>query len=271
MITPPLSISARPLLTRIVPVSCIGSMLPSGPVLVGLGSRFCGQHVRPVGSQVRPLPVRKLHADHWPLLLADDQAVGVDDLRFFVVLAVLGACGEDSVAHLVRIDHAPIIRCTLTAVSEPEHPAAKAGRFVRAVGLGIARELEKRAEAPPKAKPEPLPPPPPANTGGFVGRLVFAGLVGSVLAFLLVVLRFETLLGSTHDAKLGIRLALAALLFPQAFLLLSHWRGANQRLVQRVLNRVWGPRGAMNRREKSFARTCRDLPTPVGIIWLGAA
>jgi hypothetical protein len=25
-------------------------------------------------------------------------------------------------------------------VSEPEHPAAKAGRLVRAVGLGIARE-----------------------------------------------------------------------------------------------------------------------------------
>ena len=156
-------------------------------------------------------------------------------------------------------------------MSEPEHPAAKAGRFVRADGLGIARELEKRAEAPPKAKPEPLPPPPPANTGGFVGRLVFAGLVGSVLAFLLVVLRVETLLGSTHDAKLTVRLVLAAVLFLEAFLILSNWRGANQRLVQRVLNRVWGPRGAMNRREKTFARVCRDLLTLVGIVWLAAA
>jgi hypothetical protein len=163
-----------------------------------------------------------------------------------------------------------IIRCTLTPVSEPEHPAAKAGRLVRAVGLGIARELEKRADAAPKARPEPLPPPPPANTGGFVGRLVFAGLVGSLIAFLLVVLRFETLLGSTHDVKLAIRLALAAILFLEAFLLLSNWRGANQRLVQRVLNRVWGPRGAMNRREKTFARICRDLLTLVGIVWLAA-
>ena len=85
-------------------------------------------------------------------------------------------------------------------MSQPEHPAAKAGRLVRAVGLGIARELEKRADAPPKPKPEPVPPPPPANTRGFVGRLVFAGLVASVIAFLLVVLRIETLLGSTHDA-----------------------------------------------------------------------
>ena len=52
---------------------------------------------------------------------------------------------------------------------------------------------------------------------------------------------------------------------------MHHRRGANQRLVQRVLNRVWGPRGAMNRREKSFARICRDLLTLVGIVWLAAA
>jgi hypothetical protein len=155
-------------------------------------------------------------------------------------------------------------------VSEPEHPAAKAGRIVRAVGLGIAREIEKRAEAPPKPKAEPLPPPPPANTRGFVGRLVFAGLIASVIAFLLVVLRFETLLGSTHNAKLTVRLVLAALLFFEAVLLLSNWRGANQRLVQRLLNRVWGPRGAMNRREKSFARICRDAMTLVGIVFLAA-
>ena len=155
-------------------------------------------------------------------------------------------------------------------MSQPEHPAAKAGRLVRAVGLGIARELEKRADAPAKPKPEPLPPPPPANTRGFVGRLVFAGLVASVIAFLLVVLRVETLLGSTHSAKLTVRLVLALLLLFEAALVLSNWRGANQRLVQRVLNRVWGPRGAMNRREKTFARICRDLLTLVGIIFLAA-
>jgi hypothetical protein len=86
-----------------------------------------------------------------------------------------------------------------------------------------------------------------------------------------VVVRFETLLGSTHDVKLTVRLVLAGVLFLEAFLLLSNWRGANQRLVQRLLNRVWGPRGAMNRREKSFARICRDLLTLVGIIWLAAA
>lgn len=155
-------------------------------------------------------------------------------------------------------------------MSQPEHPAAKAGRIVRAVGLGIARELEKRADAPPKPKPEPLPPPPPANTRGFVGRLVFGGLIASLVAFLLVVLRVETLLGSTHGAKLTVRLVLAGLLLFEAALVLTNWRGANQRLVQRVLNRVWGPRGAMNRREKTFARICRDLLTLVGIVFLAA-
>ena len=142
---------------------------------------------------------------------------------------------------------------------------------MRAVGLGIARELEKRADAPAAARPEPPPPPIPANTGGVVGRLVFAGFVGSIVAFLLVVLRFETLLSSSHDTKLIVRLVLAAILFAEAFLLLANWRGANQRLVQRVLNRVWGPRGAMNRREKSFARICRDGLTLVGIVFLAAA
>jgi hypothetical protein len=155
-------------------------------------------------------------------------------------------------------------------VSEPEHPAAKAGRFVRAFGLGIARELEKRADAPPKPKPEPLPPPPPADTHGFVGRIAFLGLVGAVVAFLLVALRVETLLGSTHNAKLIVRLVLAALLFVEAGVLVTNWRGANQRLVQRLLNRVWGPRGAMNRREKTFARICRDTLTLVGIVFLAA-
>src|SRR4029453_14211532 len=39
MITPPLSISARPALTRIVPISCIGDTLPSEERLDGLAER----------------------------------------------------------------------------------------------------------------------------------------------------------------------------------------------------------------------------------------
>jgi len=156
-------------------------------------------------------------------------------------------------------------------VPEPEHPAAKAGRLVRAVGLGIARELEKRADAPPKQPPAPLPPPPPLPTRDLVGRTVFYGFVLSLLAFLLVALRFEMLFGGTHTAKLTLRLVLAGILFFEAYLLLSNWRNANQRLGQRLLTRVWGPRGPINRREKTFARLLRDGLTLVGIVWLAAA
>jgi hypothetical protein len=156
-------------------------------------------------------------------------------------------------------------------VSEPEHPAAKAGRLVRAVGLGIARELEKRADAPPKAPPEPPPPPPAEDTRGVVGRVAYLGLIAAAVAFVLVLLRIETLIGSGSSTKLIFRLVLAGLLFFEAVLLVTNWRGANQRLVQRVLTKMWGPRGAMNRREKSFARICRDLMTFVGILFLAAA
>src|SRR3954471_13150435 len=82
MITPPLSISARPLLTRIVPVSCIASMLPPGLVLVRRGSLLgllAGADVRAVRTQVGAPAVRELDAHHRPFLLADDQAVRVDD------------------------------------------------------------------------------------------------------------------------------------------------------------------------------------------------
>src|SRR5689334_24200112 len=74
MITPPLSISARPLLTRMVPVSCICPMLPGGLLparadfVLGLRQR---RDVRAVRAQVRALSVGKQDADHRPLLLAD--------------------------------------------------------------------------------------------------------------------------------------------------------------------------------------------------------
>src|SRR5437588_6417458 len=88
MITPPLSISASPLLTRIVPVSCINSMLAAGVVPTSPRVLFFGllggSHIWAVGPQIDPHAVRELDADHGPLLLADDQAVGVDDLCPFV-------------------------------------------------------------------------------------------------------------------------------------------------------------------------------------------
>jgi hypothetical protein len=166
-------------------------------------------------------------------------------------------------------------------VSEQEHPAAKAGRFVRAAGLAISRELDKQAArkppaakaAPPPSPPRPAPPPntagaPPAPvpTGDFMGRAVFLSFVVSLFAFLFVVLRVEMLFSSTP--KLVLQLLLAVILLTVAFMLMSNWQRANQRLVQRLLNRVWGPRGAMNRREKFFAGAARDGLKLLAIVFL---
>ena len=159
-------------------------------------------------------------------------------------------------------------------MAEREHPAAKAGRFVRAAaraGAAAAREYENQAAArpaPPGAA-EPPPPTPALRTNDLLGRSVFVGFLLSLVALALLALRFETLVGS-HAAKL-LRLAAALILFVEAYLLTSNWQGANQRLGQRLLNRVWGRRGAMTRREKTFARVIRDVLTLVGIAFLAGA
>jgi hypothetical protein len=153
-------------------------------------------------------------------------------------------------------------------VPDPEHRAAKAGRLVRAVGLGVARELEKRANAPPKARPEPPPPPPPVPTGGLVGTAVFYAFIVGVGALLLVLLKVASLVHGTP--QLVARLTLGGLLLVEAVFLTSNWQLANQRIGQRVLNRIWGPRGAANRRERFIANRVRDVLTLVGIAFLAA-
>jgi len=100
-----------------------------------------------------------------------------------------------------------------------------------------------------------------------VGRFVFATFVLSVAAFLLVVLHVEMALGS---GKNTFRLVLAAVMLLEATLLTTNRMRANERLAQRLANRVWGPRGAANRRERFFARFTRDSLTLLGIAFLAA-
>jgi hypothetical protein len=181
---------------------------------------------------------------------------------------------------------------TLFVMPEPEHPAAKAGRFVRAAGLAIgaaAKELEKerqqRAAAPPAepkvvaaavpAEPKPVAqpapvlvePPPPHRTGGIVGRLVFWGLGAAGVALVLVALNVDQLVAA-GGTRLVFRCVLAGVLLGEALVLITNWAEANQRLVQRLLTRVWGPRSAVNRRERTFARAARDALILLGILLL---
>jgi hypothetical protein len=151
-------------------------------------------------------------------------------------------------------------------VPDPKHRAAKAGRLVRAVGLGIARELEKRADAP---RPEPPPPPPPVRTGGFIGTAVFYAFIVGLVAGLLSVVKADSLAHGTP--RLVFRLTLGGVLLAVAVLLMTNWHLANQRLGQRLLTRMWGPRGAMNKRERFIAHRVRDGLTLVGIAFLAGA
>jgi hypothetical protein len=158
-------------------------------------------------------------------------------------------------------------------VADPEHPAAKAGRFVRAAGragLAAARELERQASANPAPARQEPPPPPAARTSGVVGQSVFVGFLVALVTLALVALRLDTLIGA-HSARLAFRLGAAAILLAEAYLLTANWHGANQRLAQRLLTRVWGSRAAVSRREKSFGRVVRDALTLVGIAFLAAA
>ena len=157
-------------------------------------------------------------------------------------------------------------------VPKSRHPAAKAGRFVRAFGQTLQSELEKKAAATAAAQPAkvaPPPPPKPVPTADIRGKTVFGIFAAALIGFGLVVLHFETLLPG--KSGMVFRLFAAGVMYLEGYLLVSNWQKANQRLVQRVLNRVWGPRGAVTRREKTFARILREGLTLLGIAFLAAA
>ena len=75
----------------------------------------------------------------------------------------------------------------------------------------------------------------------------------------------------SSSAKTILLVVLGVILLAEAALLTTNWRQANQRLGQRLLNRVWGRRGPMNKRERAFARAVRDALTLIGIVFLGGA
>ncbi len=159
------------------------------------------------------------------------------------------------------------------AEEKKEHPAAKAGRYVRAAGIVIGKEIDRRAEAAaakpvPAAPPPPPPPPAPAPTEGVVGKGVFYFFVLAVVVLGLTILHFTDLVPSSGRSIT--RIVLAGIMFAEAFLLISNWRRANERIAQRLFNRMWGPRGPVTRRERTFARIVRDVLALLGIGFLAA-
>jgi hypothetical protein len=157
-------------------------------------------------------------------------------------------------------------------LADKEHPASKAGRYVRAAGIVIGKEIDRRgaaADAKAAAPPPPPPPPPPVETHTFVGRWVFRFFVASLVILGLSLLHFDQLLPGAGQKI--IRLSLAAVLAFSALILLTNWHQGNERIGQRLLTRMWGPRVAVTKRERFVARLVRDVLTLVGIGFLAAA
>jgi hypothetical protein len=161
-------------------------------------------------------------------------------------------------------------------VPDKEHPAAKAGRYVRAAGIVFNNTVERqkaaaaeRAAQPKPVPPAPPPPPPPAPTKDLTGKAVFAGFIASFVAILLLLLHADNALSG--GARTIFLLVLGGLLLIMAGLLASNWHRANERIGQRLLTRMWGSRGPMNKREKTVARIVRDALTLIGICFLGGA
>ena len=160
------------------------------------------------------------------------------------------------------------------AEEKKEHPAAKAGRYVRAAGIVIGKEIDRRAaeaaaRPAPAAPPPPPPPPAPVATTDVFGRTVFRFFVVALVVLGLTILHFADVMPG--EARTVTRLLFSGILFVEAFLLIANWHQANQRVGQRLLNRIWGPRGPVNRRERGFARATRDVLTLLGIGFLAAA
>ncbi len=157
---------------------------------------------------------------------------------------------------------------------DKEHPASKAGRYVRAAGIVVGKEIDKRAAAaaakpPPPPREPPPPPPPPAETTTFAGKTIFRYFV-----FSLVVLGL-TIFHAAHyvpgEAQRIVRLAFSGVLLVQALLLITNWHQANARIGQRLLTRMWGHRGPANRRERAAARVVKEGLTLFGIAFLAGA
>ena len=129
-------------------------------------------------------------------------------------------------------------------MADKEHPAAKAGRYVRAAGIVLGKEVDRRAAAA-AARPaagrlrRPLPRRR-LRTDTFVGRGVFRFFVVSLVVLGLSLLHFDRLLPGRSQRSCGS--SLAVILSSEAFLLITNWQQANERIGQRLLTRMWGPR-----------------------------
>jgi hypothetical protein len=199
---------------------------------------------------------------------------------------------------MCRSRRRPEPRLPCLEVSEKEPFARTAGRYVRAAGVAISKELERRsadseqrtlreeqdrrqAAAAAEARPEAPPHAPPATgkrgraRGTAVPALPEKPLVDGFLYYLFLVSLVAVALAGLQVQMLtdgtirsGIRLGLGVILVLMALLLLWNWQQARRRLVTRFFRRIWGLEEATTRTGRFFRSVGGDVMTLIGIAWL---
>jgi hypothetical protein len=171
-------------------------------------------------------------------------------------------------------------------VSEKEHPARVAGRFVRAAGEAISKEFERRAaeapERPVEAPQQPQATPPATGNSGpkplrgrpapvprpWFDRIIWLLFLLSLVALALTGLQIQMLMSGS--VRTGARVAMGVPLVIGAFLLLSNWARSNERIVARLVQRVWKVGEATTRSGRFMRKRVGDGLTLLGIVLLAA-
>ena len=194
-------------------------------------------------------------------------------------------------------------------MSEKEHPARTAGRYVRAAGIAIKKERarlaaeseRKRAEeaaqaaqaaqlaAQQAAQAPPQPPPPqpapaapsaqpakaerrhapPPPRNRFLDTLFWIGFWIAIVASVIVMLSIENVLSGS--TKTIVELVLTVIFFTTAITLLLNYGHAKDRVLTGITKRLWGLDHPTTRAGRFMRAIARDVLTLLSIVWLGLA
>jgi hypothetical protein len=193
-------------------------------------------------------------------------------------------------------------------VSEKEHPARTAGRYVRAAGIAIRKERDRlaaesaakraaeeaqaaqqAAQAPAQAPPAPprqaapaapaaaAPAPaklakkaPPAPPPNrFLDRLFWIAFVVTIGAMCLALLNIQMLADGT--AQDVVRLVLGVIFLVVSTGMLLNVGHSKERILANVTKRLWGLEHPTTRMGRFMRSIAKDLLTLLGIAWLAIA
>jgi hypothetical protein len=176
-------------------------------------------------------------------------------------------------------------------MSEKEHPARTAGRYVRAAGIAIRKERERlaaesaakraaeaaeaqqqAAQAPPQPPPQPPPAapraaqPPPSR---FLDRLFWFAFIVTIVAMCLALLNVQMLTSGTAEDL--VRLVLGVIFLVVATTMLLNVGHSKDRILTTLTTKLWGLGHPTTRMGRFMRAVAKDVLTLLGIAWLTIA